>query len=296
MATTKDINSLTTLESLQSHLGVASSSNDLLLTSLINQISARIETITGRRFNARDYRLWLNTHHRHDLVLPEFPIIYINRVATGAQNVLELKYNGSDIRASANVFRNDEGQTGGIRLVQTDSSGAVTKTVSTAAANLTTSAMATTIAALSDWTATALVNVPTLDLHPSSGQSALANTVFFTAPDSDESDYRVNHENGIIELTTSGNLPTGLQFGNTRSGFQSALVECRLGFETIPVDIELIANQLISQAFSLRSKDTNVISENIGTYSYTLAARVNVDADTNSRLMLYKDIRMGGVQ
>jgi hypothetical protein len=295
MAISIDAHALTTLGSAKRHMSITSSDDDLLLVGLINQVSVRVETITGRRFRARDWRVWVHLGRGYSIVLPQYPVVYVNRVALGSQNVMTVSYSGTAIRASVQVYRTETGETGGIRLVSYSTTGARTTTELTAAANASTSAMATAISAVSGWTSTALVNVPTSDLSPRSGYDAKSIAVNIDAPDTDDDGYSVDYDSGVIEWSVSNPFATYVDAWGGSSAIRPILVECRLGYETIPADIELACNELVHQAFNGRKRDHNVSSESIGDYSYTLADQMKIGDDIRSRLAEYRRISVSGM-
>lgn len=291
MAVSVDTNALTDLPSTKQWLGITTTSDDLLLTLLINRISARIERLTNRKFKARDWRFWLSAKNGNELTIPQYPVIYLNRIAYGSETALSVTYSGADIRATVQVYRDEEGSTGGVRLVTYNSSGTRSTSELTAASNASTSALATAITAVSGWTGTADVNIPSPDLFPTAGQDADERTVELNYPDSDEDDYRVDFDTGLVQLVKSSRFGS---FSDTLiGGFQSYLVEARCGYETIPDDIEWVCHELIADAFSGRRVNRNLASESIGDYSYSLANRVQLTDDQMAILAAYKDIPIG---
>jgi len=295
MAFEVDANALTTLDSVKRHIGVSGHDDDALLITLINQLSGRIEDLAnGRKFKARDWRFWLTMKHSRTLLIPQYPVIYVNRIAHGAQDALSVSYSGSAIRATAQVYRDSEGNTGGIRLVSYDSSGARTTNELTVASNGSASAMATAVTAVSGWTGTLVQDTPSADLHPTGGVDAKSRTVNFTYPDQDDSNYRIDYDTGRVRLVHDQAVGFDLGSKNLTSSFQGFLVEARCGFETIPAQIVWLANELVSQAYKSKPLNRSLASESLGDYSYSLASGVQIGDEYRELLMPYTDLAVGG--
>jgi len=287
-------NALTNLTNVKTYMDIKSSDTDGVLDRLIDQITARIERIVDRKFKARDYRWWLTTNQERLLTVPQWPLIYVNRVAHGALNAMSVDYSGAGIRATIQVFRDDTGETTGVRLVSYSSSGVRTTSELTDADNGSVNAMVTAIDAVSGWDATELVNVPTADLAPTGGMDAKNQTAYFTYPDQDDSDYRVDYDTGQISLSFTNAFDAVWREDRLPITYQGLLVEARAGYETIPDDIELTAIEMVSSIFSSRSVNQNIASESIGDYSYSLSS-VPMNEQQLARLETYKAFKVGGV-
>lgn len=255
---------LTTPASVKRRLGMeGDASADVLLTELINQVSLEIERVTGRQFAARDYREWLNGANQRELVLPHFPVQQMTRIAWGAAQAMSVSYNGAGIRANASVYKSPESaDAGGLRLVTVSTAGVKTATNLSFATYGSVTALATAVNLISGWSATTVTNVPTGDLVPSGGEDARGRSVFFNYPDVDEYAYSVDYERGLVQFDRygSGAWPfachgQGVGVSGWREpaamprGFQHVLVEWRAGYETIPADVQGVANYLVADAY-----------------------------------------------
>lgn len=258
---------LTDLAAVKRRLGMEDdSSSDTLLTEIINGVSSEIERITGRRFKARDWRVWINGSEQRQVTLPYWPVQHMTRVAFGVANALSVTFAaGSGIRANASVYKSPESaDAGGLRLVSVDSSGVPTATSLSFATYRSVSALATAVNLISGWTATTITNVPSLDLHASGGEDALGRTVTLTYPDRDDYGYSIDYEAGILTFARGDWWCTGYRGGHAGgpegvSGwygpmtmprqFQGASIEYRAGYETIPDDVKLVATELVFDNF-----------------------------------------------
>jgi len=59
--------------------------------------------------------------------------------------------------------------------------------------------------------------------------------------------------------------------GAVPAGHQYIMCDYRAGYETVPADVEYVANQLVQMAYQAGLHDQALQSENLGDYSYNLA-------------------------
>lgn len=282
---------LTTLTSLKLFLGISGSTDDTLLGELIDAVSGRIETLANRTFAATDYHEWYSIGSQPMLVLRQWPLIEVDRIATGTGNALAVAYSGSAIRATVSVSDT------AVRLVSYSTAGAKTENSLTFATNGSASALKTAIDAVSGWTATVLNNVPSKDLHRVGGQDAKAETVTLTYADDDDCEYQVDYQRGIVTIDRHFVVPSAVYGRGFHDGPQhfprgsrNVLVEYRAGFETIPAEIQQIANELAAQAYRAAKRDSTLSSESLGDYSYTLADQTVVTQHMMQRISMYSEV------
>jgi hypothetical protein len=246
---------LTTLASVKRRLEIDDSSSDTILSELINQVSALIERVTGRNFKARDYRKWLNGNRQRELRLPQYPVQGSPRIAFGSANAMSLTYTGSGIRANAGVYRDPEtADAGGLRLISYNTSGVKTSTDLPFTTYGSVSALVTAANLISGWSATTLINQPSLDLHPSGSEDAKGRTVTLTYPDLNDYTFSVNYDNGTIQFNaySGGASPYWSHYHvhpRMPRAFQYILAEWRGGFETIPADVNLLCNEIVADKY-----------------------------------------------
>ena len=277
---------LTTLESIKRRMGIEDTDSDTVLTEYINQVSSLIERVTGVRFKARDYRQWIDGNDQRQITLPNFPIQHVTRIGFGLANALTVTYAGSGIRANASVYRDPESaDAGGLRLVSVSTSGVKTTNNLSFATYGSVSSLVTAANLISGWTAATSVNIPTGDLHRTGGENALNRTITLTYPDLDEYAYSVDYDSGLVRFHMGCGIMGwwGGKFGVGATGagvgkegfynpaamphsFQGVLVEYRAGYETIPADVALKANEIIADKFYEGEVGRGVNEIKIGPY------------------------------
>jgi hypothetical protein len=285
---------LTTLVGVKRHMNISATTYDTKLTELINFVSAQIETITGRKFKARDYRLWFNGMDQKRLVLRNPPVQTINRLSYGAANALTLSYTGSAIRANASVYNDPEAyEAGGVKLVSVSSAGTRTTNSLTFASYPSVSTLVAAIDAVTDWTATTVVDFPSYDLKPTGAQDALNKTVYLNYPDIDENGYTVDYRRALVEFSRSADWPWEQGCRMTfPDRHQDILCEYRAGYETIPGDVELVCREMVKEVYSQSTGDTSVKSSTLGPFS--VEWRDDQTTYVKNRLAHYVDYFVGG--
>ena len=111
-------------------------------------------------------------------------------------------------------------------------------------------------------------------MNPCPAIDALDQTAWLTWPGQSVEPSRIRAEAGVVEL----------------SGTPSAtevLVDYRAGYETIPDDVELVAHELVAEAFNLGKRDTTTKTEWLGDYSFALADAVTIHDAQLARLRPY---------
>lgn len=274
---------LTDLDSVKSYLGITASTYDTILTSLINQISAQIERITGTQFKARDYRERINGRFQRRVQLRHAPVQRVNKIIFGWGSALTVTHTSSGIDATVSVYDDPEtagGSTsvGGLRLVTCNSSGVETATNLSFATYPSVSTLVTAINAVSGWSATTLNNVRTADLYATPGESALSRTVTLRYPDLTCYAYRLDARRASVEFELSwynqwwsgGGMPCW----TTRfpaEDFQGISVSYRGGYESIPADVQLACHEILKEVYMSRTQNTTLRGETLGPFSIQYA-------------------------
>lgn len=268
---------LTDLDSTKSYLRITDVNSDAILTSLINQVSLLIELACGRKFLARDYRLRLNTTMEQRIVLPNPPIQYVTRVAYGRMNCLSITYTtAADLRANVSVYHADDDQTtGGMRLDWMTVAGVHNTLDLPFATYPTATLLAAHVNGLANgWTFTVQTNCATVDMDYFASGEAKSRNVFCTFPSIPVNDYTVDGIYGYIEFR----WPWGHHFTATGGiaidnpprffqGMQRFLVEYRGGFEAIPADVALVAQEIIAKKYYIGARDPAGRSQTLGPFS-----------------------------
>lgn len=249
---------LITLSRAKEFLVNPPSSDDTILSHLVSACSATVEKYCERTFTATNYDETYSGDGTKTLLLKNFPIVQVDRVSTNVQQVLSVRYAGTD--ASRAVFRVSSSA-----LVLTKVVSGTTTTTSLAFATYPTlTALANAINALTNWQAFCPVygTWPSADLVDLQGTvDAREGTNWLLMHVSDCSDYRVNEPIGEL-----------LGACHWNRGFNNYRVQYQAGFTSVPEDIQQATAELVAAAYKARGLNPNVASETLGMYSYTLAS------------------------
>ena len=271
-----DANAITTVALAKTFMGVTGSTNDTLIESLINGWTARMEAIAHRRFAAREYREWLTPGVDLTVIVRNNPLIEVERVAFGSAEALTAQYTGSDIRAELQITPLS------IIVKSYSSAGAESGSTLTFALNLTASAMATAITAVSDWTGTLTNDAMIEDLFREGSKDAKTpGIVSVRYPDQYADIEMVDYDCGVIHL---------------HGQHSRVLVEYRGGYENVQTgtgdvaDLRMLCEEFVAESFQLRKLNTALSSESLGDYSYSMVAGVQLTEDQRARLMHWSNV------
>ena len=267
---------LTTLAQVKALMRITGTSKDVLLVQLINAVSAQVETITGRQFKARDYRVRLNGVNQRTLSLPQYPVQHITRIAYGNTGAVTLKFTGQAIRANATVFIDPESSdAGGLRLYSVNSAGVPSTVTLAFDVYPATALLVAQINAAAGWLATLQRNVPTADLFPLVLNNCQASTQDLRYPDVDIHNYTVNERAGLVRFEDRSFGPFVHRSGYSRTqgvvpfppGHQYITVQYRAGFDTVPGDLSQIVAEMVKDAHDSTKRDGTIKGRTIGPYS-----------------------------
>tara|TARA_R100000655_G_scaffold25910_1_gene53460 strand:- start:3515 stop:4390 length:876 start_codon:yes stop_codon:yes gene_type:complete len=281
--------SITSLQAVKRYLRLTTSDDDRLLTELLNAATDRIEHFCQRTFVTASYKEFISGSGTGTLLLPNYPVTAIRRIGWDRNNALSVSATtSSDLRATVEV-QNDQ-----IVLNRYDSSGSETATSLTFASNVTTSAMATAITAVSGWSATADTNVLCDELVRQGGQDALTNSAQLYFVEATDAEYRVDEETGRIDLLTAQFEakwypfdPNALSFPR---GSHNIFVDYDAGFTqaTVPEALQEIAWELVASAYHGGKHDPTVASESLDGYSYSTRNAIELRDDQMRRMYIYR--------
>lgn len=272
---------LTTVAQLKAYLRIptATTTDDTLLQTLITQTSLRIQNDCGRMFPAANYLEFHNISRGQTRVVPfNKPIIRMNRVAWGNSSAFQLIYTGTAVAASAQIT-----PTRSLILTTFDATGSHENSFDlTSASYYLCSQVITAINLVSGFTATLYSNidVPTKWLFPNVNLTLKSYNSTFTQgfgfASVDIFTYTVDpvyNTVGFQPLTLADFV-----FGNGGADglawpgmYQGLMLDYRGGYETLPGDITLLADQLTADIYYQSQKDPTLTSESLGDYSYTQA-------------------------
>lgn len=275
---------------------------DDTLNEYVNIASAKITSLLdGRELVATDYVQWLDGNGEGEFVVPQYPLLRVNLLATGRSTSMTARYTGAGVRATAQVTDT------GLRLTSWGTSGVVATDVAWASYETVGEVVTQINDNVADWTAVLLTDNPSKWLAPQGGRDAKTAAVDIDAPDTFDHEYEVRTGPGLIQFTgwrssfgdfdtdaglmrpTHGmGLGTRYKSGSTPFGGLAILADYRAGYETIPADIEQVARDMAVTMFRTSYRDGSVKSESLGGYSYTLADKVGESGEYDSVLNKYK--------
>lgn len=300
---------LTTTTRFKAYAGITGSSTDSLISSLITQTSAQIERYLRRTLEATSYKVWIDGSGSPFLRLVEYPITALYQVSVSSSNVATVTNTSATVaRASVSFDGTNlvlvEISTSGTETI-TELPVATSKTISAlqAAINLKTGWSCALNS--SDYE-----TLPTAFLRPIYGQNAsddaLADLCIPDAP----VPAKILHED-MIEIVNSEIFPSWDIFPNDRlpnrmssiqpgitpptfsygfpSGSKNIFVWFKAGYTlpsdasdgppavaasdgTLPAGLALLVHQIIQDTLSSTKINSNMQSESIGDYSYSLRA------------------------
>lgn len=279
---------LTTVEDVRQAMNSIDTSNDDWIGYLINGWSKRIERECGVNFVARDYTERRTGQRERRLVLNQKPIITISKLAYGREYAISALFTGG-LRASIMVTSTD------VRLSSMSTAGTTTNTTLDFDDYPTSSLLVDAINAVAGWTATLVVNTPSVELNPMGGVQCLDRVAYITYPDTQDVEYTYDADSGIVSFTEprwgdwwhpSSTMPTG---------FMNILVNYRAGYESgyVPYDLQMICIDLVTESFSMRNKNPSLMSESLGDYAYKLASQAEISDRHKAMLANYTQKRVG---
>ena len=280
---------LVSLAYVKRRLGITGTDNDTRLQNCIDAATLYIEGLTGRKLAARDIRDWHSLTSQKIVVLPNYPVNDIYQVAWGQQNAISVSYGGSDIQASARV--NEDGVD--LRSIAAD--GSVTSNALTFASNPTLSTMATAMNAVTDWTCSKLIggDGESYKLQRITISDAKTNTRNLTYADRNEDSYHLRQSTGELVFEDFFSTTWPDERINFVRGFETLFVHYNAGYATVPADLTEVAAEMASEVYQMAGKDSNVTSESLGDYSYTLADQAARTTRAADRLTNYMDLVIG---
>ena len=265
---------LTTVAEAKAVMRLASATDDTLLQTLVTAVSDRIERLADRRFVARD------CHEPGRLIqgrvqVRNWPVIRVDGVHYGAQNALSVQADGF-LQATVQVAPD------AVCLAYVQANGAAAATSLAFATYPTTNSLAGAISVVAGWSATDLAGVPSGMLNLRGGEDVNGRVGFLTWPDQMASDVRVIEEHGLLRCDL-GTSP--------RQGARDVLVCYRAGYETVPADLEMVADEMVQELYERTKLNPALAREDLGDY-----VRIAVDALQASEvqkmvLARYREVR-----
>ena len=287
------MSNLTTLVRFKQYAGITGTSQDALITALLPQVSGAIERYLRRTLETTTYKSWLDGSGSPILRLNQYPILAIYYVAISSVTVGYIKNTSSSvIRASVSFDGTN------LSLTEISTTGTVKTTDLPVSTSKIMSALKTAIEVVSGWECTLnssdYDSEPTAFLRPMYGQDALSESVADLVVADDPVSVKVVNED-LIELGRSPTFPTFNPQATTvpletergfPSGTANVFVWFKAGYSmpsdavgeipasdgTLPTGLALIVHQILQDVLSSTKFNSNVQSEGLGDYNYSLRA------------------------
>lgn len=294
---------LTTATRFKTYAGIASTAQDALIQMLIPMVSAQIERYLRRTLESTTYKMWLDGTGGPVLRLSQYPITAIYQVCVGSSSVATIT-NNSETVSMASVSCDGTK----LVLVAINTDGTETITDVAFSSYKTIGAIQTYLAGLSGWSLTLLdpawSTKPSSLLRPIYGQNAYdPSSAELVMPDGTVQTKIVNEDMieiinsdlfpswDIFPMTSQPNRMSALQPGITPPTFsygfppgtQNVFAWFKAGYVlpsdtsegTLPPGLELIVHQIMQDTLLSTKLNSNISSESIGDYSYSLNKSAN---------------------
>jgi hypothetical protein len=287
-ATAATTETLTSLATVKSYMGISDTSQDAKLTMLLTAATQAIENYCDRVFASESMVDYFDGKHdwRHGFVhLKRMPVTSISRIATEPFQVLTVKHESDSVQiATVQVT------TTGVTLVATASAVATT-TALTFAAYPTLAEMASAIAAAGftatvasgyDYWPSAYLRIPQGALNAKAG--GLTNGAWLYTYIRDLSVARIDYDEGTI-------------YGYFPEGVSETEVRYTAGYATIPSDVQTACCMVVKGMNDASKIDGNLAYEKLGDYSWgrrtdsELSPTTAIMADAIPLLAKYRRVR-----
>lgn len=263
---------LVDLATVKRYLRFDDTSHDALLAVLITQVSQQIQKFCGRSFGLNWHRLRVKRLQKNVVFLKHHPVHAIERIATGCAEALRLKLEPEHTRGSV-AMHNEK-----IHLTRTAANGMVINDeIPINEEYATTGMLADAITALEGWTAQTLVDVPTNELFPIALTSIDQTGLSMHFAPTMVNRFHLDQETGVLTL-----------FERPEVG--EIFIAYQAGYATVPADLQLIACELVAEAFRGSTHDRSLKSEKLGQYSATMRDTAAMCAAQATSLQPYMNI------
>jgi hypothetical protein len=247
--------------------------NNELLELLITNMWAVMETSIGRGLLSTTYTQTYDIRDTpRELLLDEPDLTQITMLATEVEDGLRVKYTGSDTHARVEV-------TSTAVVLSSRAGGTTTTTTTLFSDQATTTLMASTLNAVSGWTATVSNDAPSAFLVQQGARDAKDTEQVLEAWVDYDEDYETDYGAGILKFCWPPIADRG-----------DAYVVYVAGFASIPADIEQVVLALVKDGWDATSKDSSVTKEKIGDYAYELGEAVSGTGGGSASLEQYEEV------
>lgn len=276
---------LITLQRASELIPSFNSGDNAVLMDIIAASSDLIEKYCNRTFAVQSYDEVYdgNGSREMNLLLNQFPVVSVSRIALFLQNVLMIQ--STDTARSMATVRLDATNL----YLQWETNGVAGSATLVLASYPTLNDLAAGISAVSGWSSSALGSVlgayPTSFLRPPQGGFDVrwSGCCYLKMHTFNLSQFEQNPAIGELVLPTP--FP----------GYQTVRVIYSAGFATIPEAIQQACAELAAMVYQGRSQNPNLTSESLGGYSYTRIAEAsfsNLSPAATAALSQYKNYRV----
>jgi hypothetical protein len=289
------MSSLTTLARFKAYAGITGTAQDAVITALIPQVGSQIERYLRRTLAATTYKVWLDGTGTPHLRLGQYPVLAVYQVSTGSSTVATVE-NTSAAVGLANVSCDGTS----LSLVEMSSLG-VEKITDITLAGKTIATLKTAVELVAGWGMTILStdweNKAAALLRPLYGQDALSpSTADVVVPDKpaaikvviDDAITLVSPAPSAVWRNYAPTAPSDVEWGFP-TGIANVFCWYKAGYVlptdavdgppavaasdgTLPPGLALVGHQILSDVLGSIQLNSNMQSESIGDYSYTLRA------------------------
>lgn len=282
---------LTTLTRYKTFAGISGTTKDALITAFLPQVSAGIARYLRRDLELTTYKSWVDGQGGNLLRLDNYPLLQVYHVATGCFSAATItNTNSAILRATVSV----DGTNVSLTAIAID--GTVTTTDLAIATYKTLAALKAQVDATTGWlmtiTDSAYNNEPTAFIRPLFGQDASDEAeADLYIPDAPATVRLVSANDGVLELVAPATTQRDTRFAPIApptldegfpEGTANIFVWYKAGYTlptdspasagTIPAGLELLVQQILQDVLSSRGLNSNLQSESISGYSYSLRA------------------------
>jgi hypothetical protein len=273
---------LVSLATAKSYLGETGSSNDDLISAMINEASVAIckEIGVGNLIETTYTRELHDGHGGRDLYLNNWPVSEVLRVAVWRDSAMTVSYSGDNTHANVLVTETS-------LKIRTAASGTWSTTSFAFSSYATIDLLAAAVGAISGWTASAVSgygDYPSTELLPRPASNAKSETVELEIPEENDDD---------IELASAdwGILHRGVGWSKD---VQNIAVDYTAGYsqDAVPQPLQSACKQLVAALWSLRDRDPGMTGETLGDYEYKVSEWMGSLLDSNkAQALIYPLIR-----
>ncbi len=274
---------------------------------VINTASNSMERMCGRFFASATYRQLYSGSGRDTLRLRNWPVTVVKRVSVGRISGMSVS-NSSGLDAKEATVSNDLTTLTFTVYGGTNDTESSPQTV-TIGSNTVTQLVALINALGNGWTATASSGAAQwkgTELFKTEAVGCLDIAVQFYAPNHAEEDIRLEGNPGLLrrgfgsepwfQKRRRAHLPAHVPYlaalgGDIwTEGQYNIFVHYTGGYATIPVDLEMLCNELAATMLRSGARDSGLISESGAGYSYSASGELWMNESFRARLGIWRSL------